>query len=261
VDEFLYRTRAGFCEHYAGSFVFLMRAAGIPARVVTGYQGGEINPVDGFLTVRQSDAHAWAEVWLGGRGWVRVDPTAAVAPQRVQHSLARALPRQAPFGLQGLGGLMQFGVDGNSLLAQLRFRLAAVNNGWNQWVLNYNPQRQRVLLDQLQASLLNWHSAALLALAGLAVLLVRTLRLRRRDDPVDALYSALCRRLSQLGLVRAADEGPSAYATRVAAHDLEPTQRLAATEFLHRYSAYRYGCGAPDPALVAILKSLLSQIR
>ena len=80
VDEFLYGTRAGFCEHYSGAFVFLMRAAGIPARVVTGYQGGETNPIDGFVTVRQSDAHAWAEVWVAGRGWVRVDPTAAVAP-------------------------------------------------------------------------------------------------------------------------------------------------------------------------------------
>ncbi|WP_460825210.1 transglutaminase family protein, partial [Massilia solisilvae] len=82
IDEFLYQTRAGFCEHYAGAFVFLMRAAGVPARVVTGYQGGEMNPIDGYLTVRQSDAHAWAEVWLAGRGWVRVDPTAAVAPER-----------------------------------------------------------------------------------------------------------------------------------------------------------------------------------
>jgi hypothetical protein len=104
VDEFLYGTRAGFCEHYAGAFVFLMRAAGVPARVVTGYQGGELNPIDGYLTVRQSDAHAWAEVWLPKRGWVRIDPTAAVAPDRVRRSLARALPPPAPFGFEAWDG-------------------------------------------------------------------------------------------------------------------------------------------------------------
>ncbi|RTK99023.1 MAG: transglutaminase domain-containing protein, partial [Neisseriaceae bacterium] len=92
VDDFLFNSRRGFCEHYASSFVFLMRAAGVPARVVTGYMGGELNPVGGYLIVRQSDAHAWAEVWLGNAGWQRVDPTAAVAPARVQQDLASALP-------------------------------------------------------------------------------------------------------------------------------------------------------------------------
>jgi transglutaminase-like putative cysteine protease len=119
VDDFLYGTRAGFCEHYAGAFVFLMRAAGVPARVVTGYQGGELNPIDGYLTVRQSDAHAWAEVWLPRRGWVRVDPTAAVAPERVQRGLARALP-PAPFGLEGPGTL--HAPDPDSLLAPAALR-------------------------------------------------------------------------------------------------------------------------------------------
>ena len=92
VDEFLFTTRSGFCEHYASSFAFLMRAAGIPARVVTGYLGGEVNPVDGYLVVRQSEAHAWTEVWLAGEGWVRVDPTAAVSPLRVERGLSAAVP-------------------------------------------------------------------------------------------------------------------------------------------------------------------------
>ena len=91
VDDFLFRTRQGFCEHYANAFVFLMRAAGVPARVVTGYQGGEMNALGGYMIVRQSDAHAWAEVWLAGRGWVRVDPTGAVAPNRVQEGIYAAL--------------------------------------------------------------------------------------------------------------------------------------------------------------------------
>ena len=205
------RPRAGFCEHYASAFVFLMRAAGVPARVVTGYQGGEVNPVDGFLTVRQSDAHAWAEVWLAGRGWLRVDPTAAVAPERVQRSLARARPRKNPFGIEALGQLMNFDGDRDSLLAQLRFELGALNNGWNQWVLNYTPERQHGVIEAIKAGLLNWRTLAALAVGALLLALARTRRERRRGDPVDALYSALCLQLGRLGLARGADEGPNAY--------------------------------------------------
>lgn len=263
VDEFLYTTRAGFCEHYAGAFVFLMRAAGIPARVVTGYQGGELNPIDGYFTVRQSDAHAWAEVWLQGQGWVRVDPTAAVAPERVQRSLARALPAPAPFGIEGLGRLMQ--PDPGSLLARVRYAIAAANNGWNQWVLNYTPQRQHALLESLQDNLFGWRSAALLALGCGLLLLAGKLSRQGRMDPVDKLYSALCHRLGQLGLPRAPDEGPTAYAARVAGADLASGPKAAAAEFLRRYSAWRYapptqsqphGAGLPT-----ILKELLSRVR
>jgi transglutaminase-like putative cysteine protease len=261
IDEFLYRTRSGFCEHYAGAFVFLMRAAGIPARVVTGYQGGEMNPIDGFLTVRQSDAHAWAEVWLAGRGWVRVDPTAAVAPERVRRSLARALPPPAPFGIEGLGRLMQLEAGSNSWLAQLRYAMSAVNNGWNQWVLNYTPERQHGLLSALQARLSDWRTAAVLSLLCATLLCTRLLRRRSRLNPVDALYSSLCKRLGQLGLPRAIDEGPDAFAARVAASSLAPERQAAATEFLRRYSAFRYARHANDTTLAPILKRLLSQLR
>ena len=263
VDEFLYTTRAGFCEHYAGAFVFLMRAAGIPARVVTGYQGGELNPIDGYFTVRQSDAHAWAEVWLQGQGWVRVDPTAAVAPERVQRSLARALPAPAPFGIEGLGRLMQ--ADPGSLLARVRYAIAAANNGWNQWVLNYTPQRQHALLESLQDNLVGWRSAALLALGCALLLIAGKLSRQPRMDPVDKLYSALCRRLGQLGLPRAPDEGPTAYAARVAGAGLASEPKAAAAEFLRRYSAWRYAPptqSQPHGAgLRTILKELLSRVR
>ncbi|MFL6672327.1 MAG: DUF3488 and DUF4129 domain-containing transglutaminase family protein [Massilia sp.] len=261
VDEFLYGSRAGFCEHYAGAFVFLMRAAGIPARVVTGYQGGEINPLDGYLTVRQSDAHAWAEVWLAGRGWVRVDPTAAVSPQRVQRGMAHTLPPRPPFGIAGLGRLMEFDTGGDSLLARWRYAMSALDNGWNQWVLNYNPERQRGLLDRLQSSFANWRTLALLALAGALLYGAALLRKRRLGDPVDALYSALCQRLGQLGVAREPAEGPSAYAERVARAGLGPERQAAATEFLRRYSAWRYAPRKPDSGLAATLKSLLSQLR
>jgi transglutaminase-like putative cysteine protease len=260
VDEFLYATRAGFCEHFSGAFVFLMRAAGVPARVVTGYQGGELNPVDGYVTVRQSDAHAWAEVWLGRRGWVRVDPTAAVAPERVRHGLAQALPPRPPFGIAGLGRLMGLAGERDSLLARLRFTLGAVNNGWHQWVLNYTPERQRGLLDWLQSALRGWHGAALVSLGCALWYSLRLLRKLRGRDPVDALYSALCRRLGELGFPRAPHEGPSAYAARIGKAGLAPRQAAAAVEFLACYSAWRYARVRPGAAVKATLKRLLSQL-
>jgi protein-glutamine gamma-glutamyltransferase len=258
IDEFLFSTRAGFCEHYAGAFVFLMRAAGIPARVVTGYQGGERNPVDGYLTVRQSDAHAWSEVWLRGRGWVRVDPTAAVAPERVQRSLARALPPpRAPFGIAGLGPLINFTVDRNSWIMQLRFRIAAINNGWNQWFLNYTPERQREVLDALGRVLFKWQPAAGLLAIAILVALLRAVRARGRIDRVDALYSALCQQLGRHGHARAADEGPNAYAARLAALPMEAQRKAAIARFLALYSAHKYAPPRSDPTLPATLKSLL----
>lgn len=262
VDEFLYGTRSGFCEHYAGAFVFLMRAAGIPARVVTGYQGGEVNPLDGFMTVRQSDAHAWAEVWIAGIGWKRVDPTAAVAPERVRRGLDASVPRPPPFGIEALRGMNPFQGRSNAWTVQLRNTVNAVNNGWNQWVLNYTPERQRDAVRALQRKLFGWPLIALLTSVVLALLVLRFLRRRNEIHPVDALYSSLCKRLGQLGLARAQDEGPSAYAARVAgASELAPHTRAAAQAFLRRYSAWRYAPPTADPRLTATLKSLLSQVK
>jgi transglutaminase-like putative cysteine protease len=259
VDDFLFRTRAGFCEHYASAFVVLMRAAGVPARVVMGYQGGELNPIDGFVSVRQSEAHAWAEVWLGGRGWVRVDPTAAVAPERVERGLSSALAKNSP-ALSGLGGLLDFGGERNALLAQLRFRIDAINNGWNQWVLNYTPERQNGFLDSLKLSLAHWRSLAILGAIGALLLLWRALRQRRGTDPVDALYSALCRRMSQLGMARSADEGPTAWAARLAQGTLAAHQKAAVQRFLALYSAHKYSARPPASGLASTLKSLLNNI-
>ena len=262
VDEFLYQTRAGFCEHYASAFVVLMRAAGVPARVVTGYQGGEANPVDGFLTVRQSDAHAWAEVWLAGRGWLRVDPTAAVAPERVRRGLASALPDANPFGIGGFGF-----DDTGSLLSQLRFRVGALNNGWNQWVLNYTPERRHGVIESIKSGALNLRTFAALAAVALLVWLAHARRARRRGDPVDALYLALCLQLGRMGLARGADEGPNAYRARLATlaqlgtSPLAAPQTQAATAFLRLYSAYKYGPRPAAAGLVATLKNLLTKFR
>ena len=261
VDEFLFDRKQGYCEHFSSAFVVLMRGAGVPARVVTGYTGGVYNRLGGYWVVRQMDAHAWAEVWLSGRGWVRVDPTAAVAPERVRRGLSAAVRMPAPFGIEALRGL-DLSRDSGNWYGQLRNALGAVNNGWNQWVLNYTPERQRNVVSSLQAGLSGWPFVALLTSTGILLLLYGILIRRRAIHPVEALYSVLCKRLGQHGLARAADEGPTAYAARVAAAShLAAPCRAAAADFLHRYSAWRYAPVQADPRLAATLKSLLSQVR
>jgi transglutaminase-like putative cysteine protease len=271
VDEFLFTTRAGFCEHYSSAFVVLMRAAGIPARVVTGYQGGEINAVDGFMTVRQSDAHAWAEVWLNQRGWVRVDPTSAVAPERVSRNLSSVIPPRM------LGGLITLDRErANAWISgirSLRHNWDALNNTWNQWVLDYSLAKQQNLLQSLGFTNPDWRMlAALLTGCGSLVLLLTAfplVRNRIKIAPMDALYASLCKRLAQHGFPRAPHEGPRAYRMRLAdaAIALPAEQRAAAARFLDVYETARYGRSPPhsgksqDAALITQLKSLLAACR
>ncbi|HEX5392673.1 MAG TPA: DUF3488 and transglutaminase-like domain-containing protein [Rhodocyclaceae bacterium] len=235
VDEFLFATQRGFCEHYASAFVFVMRAAGIPARVVTGYQGGEINPVDGYLEVRQSDAHAWAEVWLKDKGWQRVDPTAAVAPSRVENNLAAAVPRGDPRPL-----LAQPHME---WLRQWRYRWEAVNNTWNQWVLGYDNQRQLTMLRKIGFNAPDWHTmAALLTTVGGALLIAAglwTLRSRERTDPVSHQWQIFERKLAHRGLVRKTWEGPADYRVRLT--QALPTQADEIASICRLYETLRYG--------------------
>jgi transglutaminase-like putative cysteine protease len=270
VDEFLFSTRAGFCEHYAGAFVVLMRILDIPARVVTGYQGGELNKVDGYLTVRQSDAHAWAEVWLAGRGWVRVDPTAAVAPDRVERNLQAALAPGA------FGNFWSFqGPEGPWLatLRKLRDNRDAIDNAWNQWVLNYTPARQRGFLQSLGIDNPDWSTLAILVLtlgaAVTALVGLPLIRHREKTDPADRLYRKLCEELARQGLPRATHEGPLAYRKRLQQSALTPERRLAVLGFLELYETIRYGSPATVDALrrtgygtpIQQLKTLLIQLR
>ncbi len=264
MDDFLFGTRAGFCEHYASAFVILMRAAGIPARVITGYQGGEINPVDGFMTVRQSDAHAWAEIWLEKRGWLRIDPTAAVAPSRIERNLSRTLPQS---GLAGVLNLNR-GIAG-SWLTSLRFNWDAVSNGWNQWVLNYSPGKQKSFLQSLGFKDINWHTLVLLLLAtGSLVVALISLPLitnRQKKDPVQEIYAHFCHIMARHGLPRATHEGPRDYRNRIigAQSALLPAKKIAAERFLACYESVQYGTvsGFSVTTVVAQLKSLLKQCR
>jgi len=211
IDEFLFQTRLGFCEHYAAAFVVLMRAAGIPARVVTGYQGGEVNPVDGYLVVHQSDAHAWAEVWLRDRGWKRVDPTAVVSPARIEEGEAEW---ESQLGLGRYRGPSVLGWIGT-----WRFNFEALENLWNQAVLSYSGERQRSLIAHLgiEGSWRNLSIAfAIIIPTLLAVLAVLSLRHRQVRDPLSELVMQLRARLEQAGLSAPANEGLSDLKRRLA---------------------------------------------
>jgi transglutaminase-like putative cysteine protease len=240
VDEFLFETRSGFCENYASAFAVLMRAAGIPARIVTGYQGGELNPLGDYLIVRQRDAHAWVEVWLGERGWVRVDPTGAVSPNRIELGMDAAIPPTiGPAGLDlpSRGRLWQ-------TWRRLRLGIDAVKTGWNEWVLGYGPRRQRQLLGMFGVDSADVRGLITGMLATIGVLLgVLALGLARRRpapvDPVLRIYRRFCRKLARAGVARRASEGPLDFAARVATQ--QPQLGTAVHRITGMYVALRYG--------------------
>jgi transglutaminase-like putative cysteine protease len=234
VDEFLFATKAGFCEHFSSAFVFLMRAAGVPARVVTGYQGGELNPVDRIITVRQSDAHAWAEVYIRGRGWLRVDPTAAAVPGRVESGLARAVPQtEQPF-------IMRADLE---WLRALRYRWEAAAHKWNVWVLGYNPERQRDLMSYIGMRDADWRSltATLFTFLGIMTILLLLWSLRHvvRPDPVQHAWRRFCGKLAAQGVERSPHEGPRDFAERAAR--AIPAARRAILRITALYITLRYG--------------------
>jgi transglutaminase-like putative cysteine protease len=253
VDDFLFETRLGFCEHYASSFVFLMRAAGIPARVVTGYQGGEPNELGGYTIVRQSDAHAWAEVWLKERGWLRIDPTSAISPERILNGLSAALPDsdalpfmariQAPW------------------LRDFRFGFDRLNHNWNQWVLGYNPERQFAFLTRLGMEDVSWQKMAINLLIGIALLvgifaliLLRKLYTQEKD-PALILYLKFCKKLAKHGIVRATHEGAKDFAQRAA--QLKPQLADSINDITSHYLALRYQNEVDAEALGALRRAVV----
>ena len=208
IDGFLFDTRAGFCEHYATSFVVLMRAAGVPARVVTGYQGGEINPQGGYLIVRQSDAHAWAEVLIDDE-WQRVDPTAAVAPERIQYGLGRALPRDAL--------VPTFARIDNTWIRALALNWDALKYAWTKRVIEFDYRKQQELWNNWRIGDALWKVATaitVLAMIWFAILALFLTWRARHGEPAQILWRALCTRLARAGLPREIDEGPLNYLTR-----------------------------------------------
>ena len=253
VDEFLFNTRQGFCEHYSSAFVYLMRAAGIPSRVVTGYQGGEFNSVGNYYIVRQSDAHAWAEVWIAERGWVRVDPTAAIAPERVEQNLASALKDNTALSFMAR--------NPPAWLSKLRLNIDALSNSWNEWILGYDPERQFALLTRLGMEDVSWQRMARNLILGLAVILavlagVMFRHLFTRDpDRVHAAWLRLCKRMAKAGLPREAHEGALDYAQRVGS--LRPALASELQDIAQRYVQLRYGVVPGDKQSVqAFIRSV-----
>jgi len=257
LDEFLFETKRGFCEHFAAGFVFMMRAAGIPARVVTGYQGGEVNPIDGTLIVRQSDAHAWAEIWLKERGWVRVDPTAAIAPSRIESNLAVALPAG---DVRPLLTRPEF-----VWLLHVRYRWDALANIWNQWVLGYNPKRQRDLLASWGMRSPDWQqmTVVLSVLCGTLLLVYSLWAILQRQPVAPALlaWNKLSKMLARRGLAREPWEGPHDYAKRIA-NSLSLSEKPYAEEvatIADIYAHMRYAQHSPQQA-AGMLRELESRI-
>ena len=244
-DEFWFDRKEGFCEHIASSFVILMRALDVPARVVTGYQGGERNAVDGFWTIRQSDAHAWAEVWMAGRGWVRVDPTSVVAPGRTGTFQRLA----APQGLIASTFTGVFGTVSPSLLANMRAAWEAMNNGWNQWVLNYSQAKQLNLLKDIGFESPSWEDLGYL-LIGIIVFVslcgaAWTLWEKSRHDPWLRLLERAANRLQKAGVRLAPNSPPRRMAEQLGTQTTAQTGAVesstqAIRDWLLRLEALRY---------------------
>ncbi|MBO9662702.1 DUF3488 and transglutaminase-like domain-containing protein [Dokdonella sp.] len=240
VDDFLFDTQKGFCEHYSSAFVFLMRAAGIPARVVTGYQGGWWNAASSYLLVRQSDAHAWAEVWLPQQGWLRVDPTAAVSPARIERGAAAA---------HEATGWMQA-----DWLRELRNQLDVVNRLWSEGVIGFNALRQKGLLTTFGVPEANPGDLVLVLSAALGIaMLIATLWAMRgsaptRGDALDRAWSRLRRRVEHAGFPAQPQHGPLDWLRQIRLRDPALADGLA--PLVETYADLRYARAAPAPAEV-----------
>ncbi|GGP19450.1 transglutaminase TgpA family protein [Silvimonas iriomotensis] len=237
VDELLFQTRAGFCEHYAGAFAFLMRAAGVPTRVVGGYLGGEYNRTGNYWIVRQSSAHAWTEVWLDGQGWQRVDPTAAIAPERIFRGLQGAVPATDP-----LPYLLR---NEDGWLGDLRLRWDAVMHGWDKWVVGYDAERQMRVLSRLgidnvvSTQFIGWLGGAFGIVLLIYLLLSQDWQRKRYADAAQRHWLQFERKLGRAGVIPAAGEGPLNYARRAAAR--LPRQQAEILAIASQYLTIRYG--------------------
>lgn len=243
IDDFLFDKKTGYCGHYASAFAFLMRAAGLPARIVGGYLGGELNPFGDYLIVRQSEAHAWVEVWISGRGWRRIDPTSVVVPDRADRGATATLPPGETEGFTLLSGSTLGGY-----LRRFVLSWDAVNHRWNRWVIGYSSKRQRSLLKRFGIegfSLKGQLELLFLFLAGACPFLVAVYlwvfraKGTEKEDPAFQCYLSFCRKLARIGLERGMSEGPLDYAERVNIKRPDLTDEVDSITIL--YIDIRYG--------------------
>ena len=234
VDRFLFETRRGFCEHYASAFSVMMRSVGIPTRIVLGYQGGEVNPLGGHLIVRQSDAHAWTEIWIDGLGWYRVDPTAAVAPERIDIGNS-----DAAFETFGEA----WGLTAPSrLLHQVRLTWDALDAKWNEWILGYGPDAQKSFMERLGMEDPTWRKMMLtlvMLVVGLVMLISVMLMLRYRPPPRDEAAVLYGHFVKKTGLQPKTGETASVFALR--ARDASPLPAQTVDTITDAYLDARYG--------------------
>ncbi|UPG93106.1 transglutaminase TgpA family protein [Luteibacter aegosomatissinici] len=252
IDDFLFGTREGFCEYYASSFTFLMRAAGVPARVVTGYQGGYWNALGSYLLVRRADAHAWAEVWISGRGWVRFDPTGAVRPERV--SLGAASAAAADWDTPFFSGRW---------IRSLQDHWDVVNQWWNQAVNGFDALRQRGMLQPFGIRRVDVGDLAVILAVGCSLLVAAALGWalfqRREGDALDTWMHRLQRKLAKAGVTRRTGEGPRHFMAR-AARSL-PAHRNALERLSELYLRSRYAHDEPPPELVKQFQKGVREFR
>ena len=256
VDRFLFDSQRGFCENYAGSFALLMRAAGIPARVVAGYQGGEYNEVGNYLIVRQSDAHAWTEVWIKNRGWVRVDPTAAVSPTRIEQGLYFDLPRETcSFRIKNV----------NPLFGSLLYNWDSMQHGWNDWVLNYDQRKQGSFLRDLDIGIEDWGDM-MFALTFMLLLVTGSYWLvsRYRERPVkpeayEVYFKRLLRKLNKLSLVKKPSEDSREFLRRIESSEVKQKPELA--KIIELYNLIKYGAGKQNALALNNLRSLVNSFK
>ncbi|MDX1404384.1 MAG: DUF3488 and transglutaminase-like domain-containing protein [Woeseiaceae bacterium] len=250
VDRFLFDTREGFCEHYASAFAVMMRAVGIPSRVVLGYQGGEINPMGSYMIVRQADAHAWTEVWLKGRGWYRIDPTAAVAPERIESGRSGAMFD----GIAESWGLRA----PSELLYNLTLTWDVLNAKWNEWILAYGPDNQNRFMRWLGMDQPDWRKmmltlvAIVTALVGVISLI---LLLRYRPPPKDRAAILYRKFTKRAGVAPARGETPLSYALRLAGE--REAMARDAESITASYLDARYG--PPDGVALGRLQAAVSE--
>ena len=239
IDEFLFDTKRGYCEHYASSFTVLMRIAGIPARVVTGYQGGEINPIDNYMTLRQSDAHAWSEVYIEDKGWIRIDPTAAIPPDNIENTddaLRLNSTLRKPSHLFKSSWL-------SKQMKQMRFAWDAVNNRWNQWVLGYDNKRQKSLFAAIGIPEITWQGLSQLLFSILAVLTALLAFIvfsnqAKQKNIIQNTYFKFLKKMKKRGLTKSLSEGADDFCYRAVIQF--PEQQFAIEQITLLYQQLRY---------------------
>ena len=263
VDAFLFETRRGFCEHYAGAFTELMRAAGIPSRVVTGYQGGELNPLNQTIVVRQYDAHAWSEVWFDDEGWVRVDPTAAVAPDRIEYGLEAALAEEGSFLENTPLSPLRF--KDSVLINSIRLRLDALTYQWQSWVLGFDKEAQTGLLQDWLGDFDPWKYGFWFALAWVLSIAPPWLGSQWRAyanlERPERIYRSFENTMNRLGLERQLGETLLQYRRRLIKS--QPDCEAEITDFIERYSDWRYvsNTGKASIDLAPEMKDILRKMR